>query len=70
MTQTITVTRCTQCPMYKPHGVNTPEHCSHEDSGRDKQGPYCMVYPSRVGIPSNCPLLQTPVMYRAERKGE
>lgn len=72
MTHTITITRCLDCPLYASEDIDdcTPDMCLHDDSGWDKQGPYCTVYPSRVGIPSNCPLLQTPVTYRAERKGE
>lgn len=71
MTQTITITKCIDCPLYEPSDDEcVPRMCLHDGNGRDKVGPYCTVYPSRVGIPPNCPLLQSPVTYRAERKGE
>lgn len=76
MTKTITITRCNHCPLYSPEDIEdcTPDMCMHEDSGWAELDPYGgpdnleLVFPKPLSIPPNCPLLQTPVTYRAERK--
>ena len=72
MTQTIIINRCEDCPLYEPaDDEGVPELCLHKDSEWDDANP-CdrSVVPVTDSIPPNCPLLQSPVTYLAERKGE